>query len=90
MNPPPAELDIRPLCAAQCAPLPAILNAVSQLEEGQNFRLIAPFEPTPLYKLLGERGFSHVTRHREDGAFTVTFERETAPKAQGASAPAKL
>jgi len=76
MNPTPAELDIRPLCAAQRAPLPAILNAVSQLEDGQSLRLIAPFEPIPLYKLLDERGFSHVTTRREDGAFSITFERK--------------
>jgi uncharacterized protein (DUF2249 family) len=70
---PPLELDVRPLAAAKRPPLPAILAAVQQLQPGQDFRLIAPFEPAPLYDLLGQRGFSHVAREREDGAWEITF-----------------
>ncbi len=70
---PPLELDVRPLATAQRPPLPAILAAVNQLQTGQEFRLIAPFEPTPLYDLLGKKGFSHEARHRADDAWEIIF-----------------
>lgn len=72
----PLELDIRPLCSAQRAPLPAILDAVAKLSPGQPFRLIAPFEPAPLYQLLGQQGFTHTTHTRDDGAWEIVFSRE--------------
>lgn len=74
MNTPPLyELDIRPLCATGRPPLGAILSAVNELKEGQALRLIAPFEPTPLYELLGKRDFSHATQSRGDGSFEIVF-----------------
>lgn len=74
-TPPALELDIRPLCAAHRPPLPAILDAVSKLSAGQPLRLIAPFEPAPLYQLLGQQGFTHRTRARDDGAWEIVFSR---------------
>lgn len=70
---PPLELDVRPLIERQRPPLPAILDAVSRLEEGQPLRLIAPFEPAPLYTLLGERGFDHSTREDPPGVWVIDF-----------------
>lgn len=67
------ELDVRPLVAAGQPPLGPILAAVDQLEPGMAFRLIAPFEPAPLYQLLGRRGFSHEVRETGDGAWEITF-----------------
>lgn len=77
MTPPsaPLELDIRPLCAARGAPLPVILDAVGRLAPGQDFRLIAPFEPAPLYQLLGRQGFTASARETGDGAWEITFSR---------------
>jgi len=72
-HPPMLELDVRPLCASGHPPLGAILNSVNKLQEGQALRLIAPFEPKPLYELLGKRGFSHVTKPHGDGSFEVIF-----------------
>lgn len=74
-TPAPLELDIRPLCAARQAPLPAILDAVGRLAHGQDFRLIAPFEPAPLYQLLGQQGFTATSRETGDGAWEITFSR---------------
>lgn len=72
MIPPlPLELDVRPLVQQKSPPLPAILDAVSRLSPGQSLRLIAPFEPEPLYELLAKRGFSHETRQRDDGAWEI-------------------
>ena len=73
MNPPPFDLDVRPLFAAGRAPLIPILNAVNQLVPGQALRLIAPIQPVPLYDLLGQRGFSHEVHEREDGAWEILF-----------------
>lgn len=74
-TPAPHELDIRPLCTAKRPPLPAILDAVAKLTPGQSFRLIAPFEPVPLYQLLGQQGFSHQTVARDNGTWEIVFSR---------------
>lgn len=71
--PPPFELDVRPLFASGRPPLVPILNAVSRLQPGQAFRLIAPMQPMPLYELLGERGFTPEANQREDGAWEILF-----------------
>lgn len=67
------ELDVRPLLAAGEGPLGAILGAVRALPTGASLRLIAPFEPAPLYSKLGDAGFDHAVRRRDDGAFEITF-----------------
>jgi uncharacterized protein (DUF2249 family) len=67
------ELDVRPYFESQRPPLAAILEAVNRLEPGQPFRLIAPFEPKPLYDLLGQRGYQASARERPDGAWEITF-----------------
>ncbi len=74
-TPAPLELDIRPLCDAHRPPLPAILDAVDTLAPGQPLRLIAPFEPAPLYQLLGQQGFTHLKRVRDDGVWEIVFSR---------------
>lgn len=67
------ELDVRPLLAAGQGPIGAILQAVHALPAGGALRLIAPFEPVPLYAKLGDAGFDHAVRVRDDGAYEVTF-----------------
>ncbi|HEY0966110.1 MAG TPA: DUF2249 domain-containing protein [Opitutaceae bacterium] len=67
------ELDVRPLVAAQQPPMAAILDAVGRLAPGQTFRLIAPFEPVPLYQLLASHGLTPSARLRDDGAWEITF-----------------
>lgn len=53
--------------------MPAILTSVSRLGPGQALRLIAPFEPVPLYEFLAARGFGHESREREPGVWEVLF-----------------
>lgn len=77
MNPPPPlVLDVRPLCAAGNPPLGAILDAVHRLQSNQALRLIAPFEPVPLYELLGNRGFTHTAAVKDDDSWEILFEPE--------------
>lgn len=75
-KPRPLELDVRPLCESGQGPLAAILDAVSRLEPGQALCLIAPFEPAPLYQLLGNQGFVHEVEETGDGAWRITFRRD--------------
>ncbi len=70
---PPLEFDVCPLVAAGRPPLVPILNAVGQLQSGQALRLIAPFQPVPLYDLLGQRGYTPEPRERADGTWEILF-----------------
>jgi uncharacterized protein (DUF2249 family) len=70
------ELDIRPLVAAQQPPIAAILEAVSRLAPGQALRLIAPFQPLPLYQLLAQQGLKPSAHVRDDGAWEIMFRPE--------------
>ena len=72
-SPAPLEFDVRPLFASGRPPLAAILNAVNRLQPGQALRLIAPFQPLPLYELLAERGFTPEPNERDDGAWEILF-----------------
>ena len=71
--PQPKELDVGPLLDQGRPPLPAILEAVANLEEGQSLRIFAPFDPAPLRDLLGARGFSHKTSQTPQGGWVVEF-----------------
>ncbi|MBL9210568.1 MAG: DUF2249 domain-containing protein [Opitutaceae bacterium] len=69
----PLELDVRPLFAAGRPPLAAILSALNRLDPGQSLRLLAPFEPAPLYALLAERGFTAESQQLPDGTWAIVF-----------------
>jgi uncharacterized protein (DUF2249 family) len=72
-TPSPLELDVRPICAKKRPPMPAIIEALAQLEPGQPLRLIAPFEPVPLYDFMRQRGFAHESSEIEPGVWAVLF-----------------
>lgn len=77
--PEPLVIDIRPICAAGKPPLTPILEAADQLEPGQSLRLIAPFEPTPLYALLGGRGLTADPSAQADGSWQIDFHPTAHP-----------
>jgi uncharacterized protein (DUF2249 family) len=65
------------------------MAAVAALTPDQVLVLRAPFEPKPLYTVLGKRGFAHWTECRADDDWSVWFYRgpatpATAPRAGGA------
>lgn len=72
-----ARFDARPLLAQGEEPLSQILESSSALEDGENFELIAPFEPVPLYDVMRTRGFrvDVCTRDDETGAYLTRFTR---------------
>lgn len=72
-------LDVRPDLAAGREPFSRIMKAAENVEPGGSVTVIAPFEPVPLYGVLGGQGFSHETHQLEEGAWQVTFTREKEP-----------
>ncbi|BDA85406.1 universal stress protein [Aureimonas sp. SA4125] len=73
MTVPPLELDVRPLLKKGGEPFQAIMEAVRQLEPGQDLRLYAPFCPTPLFDVMANRGFAHQAREIAGGDWEVVF-----------------
>ncbi|EQD34000.1 hypothetical protein B2A_12862, partial [mine drainage metagenome] len=62
----PLTLDVREELRRGGEPLPGILGAVGSLAPGQALRLLATFEPLPLYAVLARKGFGHkAVRHGE-------------------------
>ena len=59
-------------------PFSKIMNAASGLADGQQLRLIAPFEPVPLFHVLVRQGFSHAARQMDDGNWEIVFSRNRA------------
>lgn len=68
-----AILDVRPELAQGGEPFERILTAAIGIPAGESLVLIAPFEPAPLYSVLGARGFSHTTTKVTDDEWVVRF-----------------
>ncbi len=67
------ELDVRPILRAGEEPFTVIMDAVKKLGSGQALRLLATFEPVPLYSVLAKKGFAHAAREIGDGDWEVVF-----------------
>jgi uncharacterized protein (DUF2249 family) len=81
----PAEtvtLDVREDLRAGREPFPRIMAAVSRLREGEQLRVIAPFEPRPLIGVLAAQGFVASVTQVADGSFEAIFT-STAPLDSG-------
>jgi uncharacterized protein (DUF2249 family) len=85
------HLDVREDVRLGQEPFARIMAAVKALEPGQVFVLRAPFEPAPLYEVLGKRGFAHWTERRAADDWSIWFYREAgaAPPARPQAAPAQ-
>lgn len=71
-----ASLDVRQMMAEGQEPFAAIMEAVGRLGPDEEFELVAPLEPVPLYQVLGARGFNHTTQALGGGDFRVLFRQE--------------
>ncbi len=69
-------LDVRPVLEAGGEPFVQIMETAARLQPGQSLLLIAPFEPAPLYGVLGGRGFTHATERVAADEWVVRFTRE--------------
>lgn len=68
-------LDVRPELAQGGDPLVHILESSVVIKPGGTLVIVAPFEPAPLYDVLGERGFTHRTEQVTAGEWVVQFTR---------------
>jgi uncharacterized protein (DUF2249 family) len=71
---PVVTLDVREDLAQGRPPCARILQVVESLEKGQQLRVIAPFQPTPLLDKLAGHGFGHVARELASGDWEVLFD----------------
>ena len=84
------RFDVRDELARGGEPFARIMAAVSGLGPDDALVLRAPFEPVPLYAVLGRRGFAHWTERDAPDDWTVWFWRDAGrdmPPAPHASAP---
>ncbi len=79
-------LDVREEARSGQEPYHHIMKAVASLKAGQVLRLCNLFEPVPLYDVLAQRGFAHLTERRGPQEWWITFYR--APVETGAEKPA--
>ena len=66
-------LDVRPILRNGGEPFHAIMEAVQALAPGEGLRLLATFQPTPLFKVMASRGFSYEVREMDGGDWEVFF-----------------
>ena len=68
-------LDVREDIRKGREPFPKIMRVAYQLKDGETLRLIAPFEPLPLFTISEREGFSHISRPTGTGDWEVLFQR---------------
>lgn len=78
----PYDLDVRPILREGGEPFSAIMQAVAALAPGQSLRLLATFQPVPLFHVLGAQGFEPVAREIGNGDWEVLFTPVGAASAQ--------
>ena len=80
------DLDVRPILRAGGEPFAAIMEAIGRLGPDEGLRLFATFKPTPLFTVLGARGFGNEAIEMGGGDWQVLFyptgEVPDAPAAQ--------
>jgi uncharacterized protein (DUF2249 family) len=70
------HVDVRDDIRSGKEPFARIMEAVKALAPGAVLVLRAPFEPVPLYGVLGSQGFSHWTERRAPDDVSVWFYRQ--------------
>jgi hypothetical protein len=71
-----ATLDVRPILARGEEPFDTIMKVVATLSPDEPLELFAPFEPVPLFSVLGAQGFRHVAEPIGNGEYRVVFHRQ--------------
>lgn len=67
------ELDVRDYQRRGEEPFSAIMATVSELGPEDTFVLINTFEPVPLYRVLGNRGYDHAAEELGPEHWRITF-----------------
>lgn len=69
----PLLLDVRPVFARGDTPCAQINEALANLQPGQTFVLLVPFEPVPLYSKFANLGLGHHAASLPDGSYRIEF-----------------
>ena len=81
------HLDVRDDIRRGQEPFARIMSTVKQLTPSQVLVLRTPFEPVPLYAVLGKKGYAHRTERRAADDWCVSFYRAGVPERSGQVAP---
>jgi hypothetical protein len=73
----PVLLDVRADIAAGREPFSKIMAAAREVGPGGELVILAPFEPEPLYPVLGRMGFSYATLYEGEAGYRVVFTRRS-------------
>lgn len=68
-------LDVRPELEQGGEPFVRIMEAALAIKPGGTLVIVAPFEPVPLYAVLGAQGFAHETEKVATDEWVVCFSR---------------
>jgi hypothetical protein len=71
-----AELDAKGMLAVGEQPVNQVIADLQALEQGDIYKLVAPFMPAPLVDKASSLGISHWITRQDDGGFTIYFCRE--------------
>ena len=71
-------LDVREDLRAGQQPCTRIMETARPLSLGQSLRLVTPFQPSPLFSVLGDLGFTHECRQVTADHWETLFTREKA------------
>jgi len=85
IDPATVTLDVREHFRSGRPSFALILETVTGLKEDQGLRLIAPFQPLPLFTVMAQRGFAHASRLMDSGDWEVQFTRtsKASPRSGG-------
>ncbi|WP_174733957.1 DUF2249 domain-containing protein [Mesobacillus harenae] len=70
------ELDVRKDLANGLEPFPKIIEAVASLGPDDVFILHTPFQPVPLYGVLGAKGFEYTEQKVDNKHWIITFAKK--------------
>ena len=73
MQPTIITVDVRETIRSGQEPFPRIMEAVGRLRDGEQLRILAPFEPRPLIGVLATQGFTATITAVEGGDFEIIF-----------------
>lgn len=68
-------LDVRDMIARGEAPLQQIEETAEALTPGQRLRLLAPFRPMPLFRLMEQMGFAYDEKPLDGDGWEIEFYR---------------
>ncbi len=74
------KLDVREDIKNGADPFQRIMKAVNELKEDEALDLTNSFEPFPLYSVLKNKGFEHITNKTREGFQIIFFRDKTGKK----------